>query len=121
MILNVNIQKNNITKEIIELQDIPCICKIQINGVFEIFFQNPLFEASGHAIDFVSDDLNSRFPVLGGGNIAQHCNALITIKEFCENQYSIISLSFFSRFDGWVKLIDYGEWCLIEKNDYSGY
>ncbi|MEY2252587.1 hypothetical protein [Comamonas sediminis] len=121
MRLNINLPDNFFAKKTAGLTDVPCVCKVMINGDFYLTFSEPIFEASGFINEFDNRDINARFPVFGGGSVAQHCNAMIQLQDRGKDQYDVLSLKFFDNSEGWVVLIERGMFVPIDENKYEGY
>lgn len=121
MRLNINSPNNFFAKKTAGLTDVPCVCKVMINGGFYVTFNESIFEASGFINEFDSHDINARFPVFGGGSVAQHCNAMIQLQDSGKDQYDVLSLKFFNNSEVWVVLMERGVFVSIDESKYEGY
>lgn len=121
MNLNINFPSDMFTEKTIQLNDIPCVCKVMLNGDFHVAFSEPLFDVSGSIDDFDKRDLFNRFPVLTGSAVAQYCNSMIGLKRIDDAEYRVLSLKFFHRLAGWVSLVEGGEFVPLNESEDGDY
>lgn len=104
-----------------ELRDIPCVCKVMLDEDFYVIFNEPLFDVSGFMSEFDKKEIDSRFPALTGGLVTQYCNAMISVERINDEKFHVVNLKFFHSLDGWVSLIEYGDFVPIDESKYEGY
>jgi hypothetical protein len=121
MNLNIRFPSDLFAIKTIQLNDIPCVCKVMFSGDFYVVFSELLFEASGFMSDFNKKEIDLRFPVYAGGPFAQHCNAMITLGPADDIKYEVINLKFFHGLSGWISLIENYDFVPIDENKYNGY
>lgn len=121
MNLNIKLPTNLFAIDTIGLRDIPCVCKVMLDGDFYVIFNEPLFDASGFMSEFDKKEIDSRFPALTGGSVTQYCNAAISVERINDDKYHVVSLKFFHSLDGWISLIEHGDFVPQDKSKYNGY
>ena len=102
----IDFKENLYTKQILNVQKIPCICKISHAFEFDIEFliANPI--VSGRVDQWDLKEVDSRIPVGVGGEIRQFFYGLISISHNFDNHYIIDDLSIFDLWDnGWSDVI----------------
>ncbi|WP_212511120.1 hypothetical protein [Acinetobacter seifertii] len=105
----VNFEDNLYTKKILEVNDIPCVCKI--SSTFEIEFLEAVPQVTGKVLNWNHKDIDARVPAGAGGEYIHDKFGMISISKLDKNLYIIEKLSMFELWSGgWIKVIENREY-----------
>ncbi|MCG8284445.1 hypothetical protein ACG9XY_06835 [Acinetobacter seifertii] len=105
----VNFEDNLYTKKILEVNDIPCVCKI--SSTFEIEFLEAVPQVTGKVLNWTHKDIDARVPAGAGGEYIHDKFGMISISKLDNNLYIIEKLSMFELWSGgWIKVIENREY-----------
>jgi len=107
--VNVHFEDNLYTKKILEVNDIPCVCKI--SSTFEIEFLEAVPQVTGKVLNWTHKDIDARVPAGAGGDYTHYNFGIISISKLDNNLYIIEKLSMFDLWSGgWIKVIENREY-----------
>ncbi|MBZ6532280.1 hypothetical protein [Acinetobacter seifertii] len=105
----VNFEDNLYTKKILEVNDIPCVCKI--SSTFEIEFLEAVPQVTGKVLNWTHKDIDARVPAGTGGEYIHDKFGMISISKLDNNLYIIEKLCMFELWSGgWIKVIENREY-----------
>lgn len=105
----VNFEDNLYTKKILEVNDIPYVCKI--SSTFEIEFLEAVPQVTGKVLNWNHKDIDARVPAGAGGEYIHDKFGMISISNLDNNLYIIEKLSMFELWNGgWIKVIENREY-----------
>ncbi|NUE94721.1 hypothetical protein, partial [Acinetobacter seifertii] len=81
----VNFEDNLYTKKILEVNDIPCVCKI--SSTFEIEFLEAVPQVTGKVLNWNHKDIDARVPAGAGGEYIHDKFGMISISKLDNNLY----------------------------------
>lgn len=85
-------------------KNMPCFCRIK-GSVFQMVFQEPLFDSEGTVEEWVQEVIDRRAPAGAGGEYTHHCYGMVSLKNLEENFFEITDLSFFKNPFGWCQIL----------------
>ncbi|CAM9350901.1 hypothetical protein [Acinetobacter bereziniae] len=115
--VNVNFDDNLYTKKILEVNNVPCLCKI--SSTFEIDFLEAIPQVTGKVLNWNHKDIDARIPAGAGGDYTHYKFSMISISKMDKNLYIIEKLSMFDLWSGgWINIIENREYTeLIEEGE----
>ena len=88
--VTVNFDDNLYTKKILEVNNVPCLCKI--SSTFEIDFLEAIPQVTGKVLNWNHKDIDARIPAGAGGDYTHYKFSMISISKMDKNLYIIASL-----------------------------
>lgn len=110
MYIRINFPDDLRTEMMLELNHIPCFCKVK-GASFELSFAEPLPTGSGIVYEWSIEKIDERAPAGAGGEFVHFCFGTVTLEPIAENTFQIVDLSFFkTSFPGWFPIVVAKEW-----------